>query len=126
MITKKIEEPLPQAQPVGLQAAICQQCRQLDRPVSIVGAEPEHFVKPEIRFIDRGDDKPLARRYVMQGWKVVMCQGRLAVERMICVDCLNSNALRDSVADDMRECQQRAQKQDAPPDNFYLTMCEQD
>jgi hypothetical protein len=126
MNVQEIEPPLPKAQAVGMQPLICALCHQPDHEISVVGCEPAHSIKPEIRYIDRGDDKPFARRYIAKGWKVVMFQGRLAVERMICVDCLNTDSLRDMVAQDMRDCQKRAQKKEGTADDFYLTLCEQE
>lgn len=85
----------------------------------------EHFVKPEILYLDRGEDASRLPRLLRAGWKQRTFQGRVAVERFTCVNCLNENALRDKVWAEMkRDARRLEQQQKTSSSNYWLNICE--
>lgn len=105
----------------------CSQCGEDDREISQgPEEEPEHFVKPEIRWAPAGMTAAGKRRFEKGGWEARTFQGREAFERMTCVDCLRNNEDRDRTWEAMRK---QARELETPPaqamGGYYLTLVEE-
>ena len=79
---------------------VCASCGVPDRSIG-GGDEPEHWVKPEIRYIHSRE--AFSKRDEAKGWQYRVFQGRPALERMQCVECLRRNAERDQLWKEMRD-----------------------
>jgi hypothetical protein len=100
----------------------CAQCKTPDREIKREGEASEHFVVPEIRYLSgklKWDEK-----FRKQGWVPRAFQGRDAMERMTCRNCLVSNALRDRVWGDMRTQANRMEKPADENAEYYRNLCE--
>lgn len=64
------------------------------------GGDFEHWVKPEIRYV--ADAASVTPRDRARGWSYRVFQGRAALERMQCVECLRRNAERDAFWSELR------------------------
>jgi len=102
---------------------VCASCGALDRPVGPEG-ESEHWVKPEIRYI--ASREAMTCRQEGQGWQYRVFQGKPALERMQCVDCLRRNLERDQLWGEMRS---RARELEADTSEgsvqaYFKALCE--
>lgn len=77
---------------------VCATCGAPDRLVG--DGDSEHWVKPEIRYI--ADAASVTARDRSRGWNYRLFQGRPALERMQCVECLRRNAERDGFWTELR------------------------
>lgn len=100
----------------------CCQCGRDDHEIPTPDGV-QHFVVPEIRYIK--DIEELTPRLMRLGWRGrAAFQGREAIERMICVECLNANDLRDRVWGQMREDARRLEKKSTSDEEYYAVLCE--
>ena len=105
---------------------ICTQCGAPDRETPSGETEPEHWVKPEIRWVPKGQTEGTRRRLERAGWAFRLFQGREAMERLTCVDCLRRNTDRDAVWEGMRREARRLEKgPEAAFDGYYQMLCEE-
>ena len=103
----------------------CAQCGALDRVHGETPeGEPEHWVKPELRYLKSQSE--FTPRLAGLGWKWRMFNGRPAIERLSCIDCLNQNALRDWVWSELKESARRLEQTEdkAALGGFYVDLCE--
>ena len=104
---------------------VCSQCQQPDRELP-GGEEPEHFVKPEIRWVADGMSPREKRRMEAAGWTLRVFQGRNAMERMMCVDCLRTNEERDKIWEGLRRDAKKLERQPAAAfGGYYQMLCEE-
>lgn len=82
-----------------------------------------HFVVPEIRYLGRSEDFS-PKRHGVRGWTSKVFQGRPAMVRMMCVNCLNENRLRDRVWAGLRADAMRLEKPKNPDNDFYSVLCQ--
>jgi hypothetical protein len=105
------------------ESRICSQCKAPDREILQGQYESVHLVRPEIRYFRTGEDITAPLR--AQGWIPKSFQGRRSIYRMMCVNCLNENEVRDGV---WRQLKENAKKLEKPEDNadaeFYAVLCE--
>lgn len=101
----------------------CVQCGAPDREIPLPGEQSEHYVKPEIRYLDRGEDK-WNERLRKKGWAPRTFQGRNAMERMICVDCMNENEFRDRVWSSLKRDARDKEQQPDEDAEFYRVLCQ--
>lgn len=100
---------------------VCSQCRSVDREILIPGAAAEHWVVPELRWLPAGG--AMTRREAAAGWAQRMVQGKPAIERLTCRECLNLNAVRDGVWAAMRADARGLEQKTV--DRYYLSLCEE-
>ena len=95
----------------------------------------EHSVKPEIRYLDtmagfqREEDRkdPVKMmRLLRKGWKQVAFQGRPAIQRLTCIDCLNANERARGVWAELKAAAETLERNASPEENFYHLLCEVD
>lgn len=115
----------------GARPRICAACkcedRQLSFDIDVAARDQDHLVKPRLMYVDRAEDFDRIPKYLLKGWVLILWQGRLAIERMVCIPCLNNEEFQDSVYQDMKQQQSEAERaQKGDKSNFVLQMCEQD
>jgi hypothetical protein len=86
--------------------------------------ESDHWVKPEIRYI--ASREAVTRRQEAQGWQYRVFQGKPAMERMQCVDCLRRNLEREQLWSEIRT---RARELEADTNEgaeqvYFKALCE--
>lgn len=102
---------------------VCSQCKAADREIVRPEQESVHLVVPEIRYFRGSED--ITPRLRAQGWIPKMFQGRRAIYRFMCVNCLNENEVRDRVWDQLRDNAKKLEKPETNPDGeFYGILCE--
>ena len=85
----------------------------------------EHFVQPEIDYLKEGQE--LTPRQVRLGWfDRGIFQARRAIERDICMDCLNGNYIRRQLNSEQRKKALALEKDQTGEDNFYLLLADVD
>jgi hypothetical protein len=73
----------------------------------------EHYVKPEIKFIQWAEHEFQKQlRLIAKGWKFRQYQGRNAMYRYTCIDCLRAQAEIDRMAADHKRLGKRAEQDD--------------
>lgn len=107
----------------------CSQCGNQDRPfvqnkADGTGTEIAHFVVPEIQYLK--DNGEITLRQIKIGWKQRVFQGRTAIERDICMDCLNSNYIRRQLNAEQRSKALALEKDQNGDSNFYLLLADVD
>lgn len=109
----------------------CAQCGAIDNPVmDTVNLNPEgeptvsHFVRPEIQYLKAGEQ--ITIRQLKQGWFSRIFQGRPAIERDICMNCLNSNYIRRQLNDEYHRKALALEKDQSGESNFYLMLADVD
>lgn len=101
---------------------LCWKCKTADREVPQPGVANEHFVVPEIRYLDgKTQWNESLRRY---GWVPRKFQGRNAMERFSCRPCIVSESMRDAVWSDMRQAALKLEKQPDENAEYYRLLCE--
>lgn len=103
----------------------CHCCQAIDRLLPIVGGGIEHFVKPEWIPLDRQDDEKELRRYLLKGWAKKVLDGRLGVEHFTCTNCLNANALRDSIWSELKAKARSLEAKQNKGDEYYRSLVEE-
>lgn len=90
-----------------------------------------HFVRPEIQYLKpteigfkQTEEIPLRLR--LQGWVRRIFQGRPAIEREICMNCLNSNYNRRLLNNEVRAKALALEKDQSGEGNFYLLLADVD
>lgn len=63
-------------------------------------------------------------RLKRRGWREIMFQGRKAIERYICMDCLNHNYIADAIHAEYQQTARRLEKPASSEQNFYHVLCE--
>jgi hypothetical protein len=100
----------------------CAQCKVEDHEILQAGGESTHFVVPEIKYLGRAEDfSPL--RQGRKGWTPKVFQGRPGMVRMLCVNCLNENRVRDKVWNELRQDALKLEKTKSPDNDFYAVLC---
>src|SRR5690348_15950543 len=105
----------------------CSQCGAADREIAIPGtdkADPNasfHFVRPEIRYLRPSE--AFTAKLKRQGWTERAFQGRPTLVRMMCMDCLNANDLRDKVWGELREEARRLERTTNEAAEYYQMLC---
>lgn len=121
--------------PIPVIVRTCVQCGALDRELPGPVDDPaKHFVTIEMRHLEkmpgmqRAEDQADPRKQLRlksQGWKelVCPCHGQKAIQRVICMDCLNSNEIAGKLH---REYQRDAARLERQPleENFYAILCD--
>ena len=108
---------------------VCVQCKTEDREIVIPNEGPVrdedrvHFVKPEIRYLGRAEDFS-PQRHGKRGWIYKVFQGRPAMYRNLCVDCINANQQRDKVWAELKRDALRLEKPKNPDSDFYSLLCQ--
>lgn len=112
----------------------CGQCGTADRELPGAIDDPaRHFVTVEMRHLskmrgmERAEDQadPVKMlRLKRQGWKEMICpcHGQKAVQRIICMDCLNSNELAEKMQAEYRRDALRLEQPKSTEENFYLIL----
>jgi hypothetical protein len=99
----------------------CVQCGAPDRQMP----DGEHFVQPEIDYLKEGQE--LTARQLRLGWfDRGIFQARRAIERDICMDCLNVNYIRRQLNSEQRKKALALEKDQSSEDNFYLLLADVD
>lgn len=112
----------------------CSQCGAPDNPVvEAVGEESliTHFVRPEIQYLKPGEQgfaegQTLTLRQLARGWVRRIFQGRPAIEREICMDCLNVNYIRRQLNAEQRKKAQALERDQSGESNFFLLLADTD
>lgn len=106
----------------------CSQCGAPDHEVPVAGivdrddpSSVEHFVRPEIRYL--GPRVAFSEKHKRQGWTQRSFQGRPALIRFMCVDCLNANDVRDRVWGQLRSDARKLEKPQNADAEFYELLC---
>jgi len=101
----------------------CASCGALDRLVGAEG-ESDHWVKPEIRYVVSRE--AVTRRQEAQGWQYRVFQGKPALERMQCVDCLRRNLEREQFWGEMRSLAREleADTSEGAEQAYFKALCE--
>lgn len=83
-----------------------------------------HLVVPEVKYLSRAEDFS-SQRHGKKGWALRPhgFQGRQAMQRMICVNCLNENRLRDRVWAGLKADAMKMEKPKNPDSDFYAVLC---
>lgn len=81
-----------------------------------------HFVVPEIRYLGPSED--FHPRMKAKGWEPRSFQGRPAIERKICRNCLNDNRLRDDIWGELKQNAKRLEKPKDETADYYRVLCE--
>lgn len=115
----------------------CCQCGKLDYELPGPEDDPSrHFVQIELRHLEsmrgmeRAEDRsdPLKiLRMKRRGWRFrdrCACHGKPAVDRLICMDCLNQNAIQDTIQSEYRRVALAMEKPKTETENFYLALCD--
>jgi hypothetical protein len=109
----------------------CCQCGALDVPRLEAAPDPTappivtHHVQIEIQWLKQS--RPLQPREVKAGWRVKgIFQGRFAIERDICMDCLNSNYIRRQLNAEHRKKALALEQDKSAETNFYFALCDMD
>ena len=112
----------------------CTQCGAEDRRAptvdfyedanGIVHGEEGHYVQPEIRYLKEGEN--LTAREKRQGWHQRIFQGRPAIERDTCIDCLNSNYIRKQLNGEQQAKAKALEIKQTGEGNFYLLLADVD
>lgn len=101
----------------------CTQCKTEDHEILQAGGESVHFVVPEVRYLGRSEDfSPM--RHGKKGWTPKVFQGRPAMVRMMCVNCINENRLRDKVWGQLKTEALKLEKPKNPDTDFYSLLCQ--
>ena len=95
----------------------CCQCGAADREIVRPGIDSVHFVVPEIRYLSRGEE--FQPKYRAKGWAPKVFQGRQAMWRNICVNCLNENEVRDRVWSQLKADAAKLEKAPNQDAEFY-------
>lgn len=98
---------------------VCSQCGAEDRPIEMPGEEPQHFVVPQWKLAPKG----VTQAQVKAGWTPRQYSGKSGMERLVCRDCLNANALRDQVWGNLRR-EALALERRGDEDKFWQQFCE--
>jgi len=83
-----------------------------------------HFVRPEIQYLKPGENITL--RQTRQGWIQRIFQGRQAIERDLCTNCLNTNYIRRQLNAEQRKKALALEKDQSGDGNFYLLLADVD
>lgn len=88
-------------------------------------AEITHFVRPEIRFLKPGET--LTARDRRFGWQErAIFQGRRAIEREICMNCINANYIRRQLNSEQQKKARALEQSQNGEQNFYLLLADVD
>lgn len=104
----------------------CSQCGAPDQIHVLNSREPEdpssveHFVRPEIRYLK--PTEAFSEKHKRQGWTQRNFQGRPALIRYTCVDCMNANDVRDRVWGQLRSDAQKLEKGSNEWADYYQTL----
>lgn len=102
---------------------LCCQCGVPDHEIpQPYGAESVHLVVPEVKYLSRAEDFS-KQKHGSKGWAPKMFQGRSAITRMICVNCINANRLRDRVWAGLKADALKMEKPKNPDGDFYAVLC---
>jgi hypothetical protein len=88
------------------------------------GDDQLHFVRPEIRYLKQGEH--LTLREQAQGWTERIFQGRPAIEREICMDCMNGNYIRRQLNAEQRRKARALEQDQQGGANFFLLLADVD
>lgn len=111
----------------------CTQCGVVDNPIletipSEDGSEltqrVHHFVRPEIQYLKVGE--VITARQARQGWIQRIFQGRPAIEREICMDCLNENYIHRQLNAEQKANALKLEQSQEAEENFYLVLTDAD
>lgn len=97
----------------------CVSCGAADRSVE-TSSGTEHWVKPEVKWIKKPED--VTPQLVAKGWAYKFFQGRHAMVRMACVDCLRKSAEVESQLKQYRKLAAAAERKDE--ENYYMALCQ--
>lgn len=128
-----IEKLLPNRAPEAT-LRLCSQCGVLDH---IIGQEEQdgrlrdlHFVKKELRFFERAEDvnDAAVMRRLRRGkfiGPVIVVNGRKAMERLTCMDCLNQNERGRVIWGELRAQALKLERNQNEDENFYLLLVDE-
>ena len=106
----------------------CCLCGAEDNPMvdsTDTWAEITHFVRPEIRFLKPGET--LTARDRRFGWQErAIFQGRRAIEREICMNCINANYIRRQLNSEQQKKARALEQSQNGEQNFYLLLADVD
>ena len=114
---------------------VCSQCGALDVAIPTIGTfvnengEPElnplrHFVRPFIEYLPEG--KSITERQKRLGFHQRTFQARQAIERDLCMDCINANYIRRQLNSEQRRKAAALEKEQTGESNFYLNLADAD
>lgn len=99
----------------------CSGCGVEDRVITIDG-EPEHFVRIDMRFIEKPDEcTPKLRA---RGWQYRLFNHKHAMWRGSCRECAKARFEADSVFAEMRK-EALDRERDQQPDTYWNQLCEE-
>jgi hypothetical protein len=84
----------------------------------------KHFVRPDIEYLKPNQN--VTPRQIKQGWIQRIFQGRQAIERALCIDCLNANYIRAQLNAEQRAKAKKQEEMQGAEENFYLSLCDMD
>lgn len=103
----------------------CQQCGRIDNPiVDPYTLAATHFVRPEIQYLREGQEITLREKKM--GWIQRIFQGRQAIERWICIDCLNANYIQRQLKAEYTRKAKALEADQSAEGNFYLLLTDAD
>ena len=92
--------------------------------------ETVHFVKIELRYFEREDDihnAALLRRLERGGFRgPIVVNGRKAMQRMACVDCLNIRERSRKVWGELKAQALKLERNQGAEENYYALLCDVD
>lgn len=126
-------QPNPIPQRYSDRVKHCSQCGKEDNPiVEMIPSEDgteivqrvSHSVRPEIQYLKAGEN--ITPRQQRQGWTQRIFQARPAIERDVCINCINANYIRRQLNAEQRSKAKKLEESQGAEENFYLVLCDVD